>query len=86
MEHRPDPTLTVQFAIAYVLGFDPDEYDGAARLEHDLDADSLARTALAAQLSDHLGSDYPFPPPECTVDELIDLARRPPTVSDLESP
>ena len=60
-----------------LLGFDPDEYDGDAQLETDLDADSLSRTELAAHLSDELGGDYEPPSPECTVAQLIDLARRP---------
>jgi hypothetical protein len=81
---RPDPIIIVQDAISYVLGFDPDEYDGGAQLEADLDADSLARTELAAHLSDRLGGNYPSPSPDCTVDQLIDLAGRPP-VADQES-
>ncbi len=77
MHTRPDPVRIVQDAIAHVLGFDPDEYDGDAQLETDLDADSLSRTELAAHLSDELGGDYEPPSPECTVAQLIDLARRP---------
>jgi hypothetical protein len=75
---RPDPTLAVQHAISHVLGFDPDEYDGGAQLESGLDADSLSRAELAAHLSDRLGGDYPPPSPDCTVDQLIDTASRPP--------
>lgn len=77
MSNRPDPTLVVQDAISHVLGFDPDEYDGSAQLETDLDADSLARTELAAHLSDRLGGNYTPPSPDCTVDQLIDTASRP---------
>ena len=84
MPTRPDTVLVVQDAIALVLGFDPDEYDGDARLEVDLDADSLARTELAAHLSVELGCAYPPPSPECTVDELIDLTSRPQPAGGLE--
>jgi len=82
---RPDPTLAVQTAIAHVLGFDPDEYDGDAQLETDLDADSLSRIELAAHLSDHIGGNYLPPSPECTVDQLIDTASRAPASSGPES-
>lgn len=84
MSTRPDPVTVVHEAIAQVLGFDPDEYDGDARLELELDADSLARTELAAHLSDELGRHYEPPSPECTVDQLIDLARRGPASLGIE--
>ena len=84
MQTRPDPVTVVHEAIALVLGVEPDEYDGAARLEFDLDADSLARTELAVHLSDELGRHHEPPTPECTVEQLIDLARSGPTSVELE--
>jgi hypothetical protein len=85
VSNRPDPTLVVQDAISHVLGFDPDEYDGGAELETDLDADSLSRTELAAHVSDRLGGNYLPPPPDCTVEQLIDIASRPPATDEVSA-
>lgn len=85
-QHRPEPVLVVQEAIAHVLGFEPDEYHGGAQLETDLDADSLSRTELAAHLSDRLGGNFLPPPPDCTVEQLIDIASRTSTPDDASVP